>query len=64
MNGIFVVMEQHGGLLDEASWEIVEHGRSLAEKLNQKLCGVIMGSGIAKLAENLDQSGLDEICLI
>jgi electron transfer flavoprotein alpha subunit len=61
---IWVVLEQEQGELDDVSWEIVGQGRELADRLNQRLCAVIMGSEISALGEVLNHRGVDEAYLL
>jgi len=64
MDEVWVVLEQKDGELDDVSWEIVGQGREIADKLKQRFCGVIMGSNIASVGEDLNHSGLDELYLV
>jgi len=64
MDQIWVVLEHEEGELDDVSWEIVAQGREVADKLNQRLCAVLMGSNIAAVGECLNHSGVDEAYLL
>jgi electron transfer flavoprotein alpha subunit len=64
MDEIWAVLEQYKGELDDISWEIVAQGREIGDKLNQRLCAVIMGSNISSLIDSLNHRGIDEAYLL
>jgi len=64
MDELWVVLEQEEGELDDVSWEIVGQGREVSDRLNQRLCAVVMGSNIAAVGECLNDSGVDEAYLL
>lgn len=56
--------EQKGGVLPEASLELVSEGRRLADKLGQELCAVVMGSEISALGVQLARHGADKVYVL
>lgn len=64
MDEIWAVLEQYEGELDDISWEIVAQGREIADRLNQRLCAVIIGSNISSVADSLNHRGVDEAYLL
>jgi len=61
--GVFVFIEQDGGRIAEVSLELLSKGRELADTLGQRLCGVLLGSGIADQPRDLIALGCDTVCV-
>lgn len=61
MADIIVFAEQRGGALRRASLEAVSEGRRLADALNGKVEAVVVGSGVAGLAQALAAQGADRV---
>lgn len=64
MDEVWIILEQRDGMLDNISWDLVSQGREIADKLNQRLCAVVMGSDITAIGECLNYSGVDELYLL
>jgi electron transfer flavoprotein alpha subunit len=64
MDEIWAVLERYEGELDDLSWEIVAKGREIADRLNQRLCAVIIGSNISSVADSLNHRGVDQAYLL
>lgn len=64
MDEVWVILEQREAVLNDVSWELVSQGREIADKLNQRLCAVVIGSDIAAVGKCLDHSGVDEAYLL
>ena len=45
------------------SYELISEGRKLADEINGKLCGVLLGDDVAGLCENIGGYGADEVFL-
>ncbi|HDD35215.1 MAG TPA: 4Fe-4S dicluster domain-containing protein, partial [Candidatus Desulfofervidus auxilii] len=56
---IFVFAETKDGNLATVVYELLGKGRELADKLGQKLIGVLIGSNIKNLAQTLIDYGAD-----
>jgi electron transfer flavoprotein alpha subunit len=64
MDEIWAVLERYEDELDDLSWEIVAQGREIADRLNQRLCAVIIGSNISSVADSLNHRGVDQAYLL
>jgi electron transfer flavoprotein alpha subunit len=63
-DGIWVIVEQRGGKLQDVSLEAVSVGRKLADKLSAKVSAVLLGSNISELVPILAHHGADKVCLL
>ncbi len=63
-SGVWVLAEQRENKLMEVSLELVSEGRKLADKLNEELSAVVLGSDIKDSAEKLIAHGADNVYLI
>jgi len=61
---VWVFCEQRKGAIQSISWELLGEGRKLADKLNVKLCGILLGSGIAHKAQEIIERGADEVYVV
>jgi len=60
---IWVYMEQEGGTLENVSLELLHKGREMADQMKWQLAGLLLGSGVADLAEKAFAYGVDEVWL-
>ena len=60
---IWVFCEQRNGEMMPTSYELISEGRKLADEINGKLCGVLLGDDVAGLCENIGGYGADEVFL-
>lgn len=58
---VLVFVEQRDGIVHPVSYEMIGKGLELAGALNQKLCCVIAGEGIAEQATHLLRYGVDDV---
>jgi electron transfer flavoprotein alpha subunit len=58
---VWVFAEQHKGKLEDTPIELLSKGRELADTLSVKLGAVLLGDGVAELAERLGQYGADKV---
>ena len=49
--GIFVVAEQDQGTIRKVAFEILSEARKIADAKSEPLCAVIIGKGVAGLAD-------------
>lgn len=61
--GVWIVAEQREGVLRKISFELASTARKLADELGEEVVAVLLGSGIAGLAEELAKYGVDKIFL-
>lgn len=61
MNGVLVVMEQHGGVWSRMSFEALAAGQQLAAKLGVDCSAAVMGEGVAALATELGGKNLAKV---
>ncbi|MGI6093198.1 MAG: electron transfer flavoprotein subunit alpha [Veillonellaceae bacterium] len=61
--GVWVYIEQTGGLAKSVGYELLGQGRKLADALGQELAAVIVGYGIKPLAQQAIASGADKVYL-
>jgi electron transfer flavoprotein alpha subunit len=61
MNGVLVVMEQHGGVWNRMSFEALAAGQQLAEKLGVDCSAAVVGEGVAALAAELGGKKLAKV---
>ena len=62
--GVWVYAEQREGKLHAVSLELLGKAGELAENLNQEVSAVLLGDGVAHLAETLIQYGADHVILV
>lgn len=62
--GVWVLIEQNDGEVEEVSLELLGAGRTLADKLNVPLAGVLMGNGVKPLCNVVIEYGADEVYVI
>lgn len=62
--GVFVFAQQVDNKLSNISFELVGEGKRLAEKLNEKVTAVLVGSGVADLADELAEYGADRVIVV
>lgn len=58
---IWVFCEQREGHMMPTTYELISEGRKLADELGVKLCGLLLGDGIADMAKDLGAYGADEV---
>jgi electron transfer flavoprotein alpha subunit len=61
---IFVFCETHDGRLRSVGLELVAEGRALADKLGEKLVGILIGHGIEEHAQTLIHHGADHVLVV
>jgi len=61
---VWVFCEQRHGKVQSISWELLGEGRKLADALGVKLCGVLLGEGIEKKAQDIIHRGADKVYII
>lgn len=61
--GVWVFIEQNNGVIAPVSLELLGEGRKLADKLDVKLAGFMMGDGIKPLASTVFEYGADKLYL-
>ena len=63
MNNLFVYCEIEDGVVLDVSLELLTKGRSLATQLGCQLEAIAIGSGLDKIAEQVQQYGVDKLHL-
>ena len=58
---IWVFCEQREGHMMPTTYELISEGRKLADELGVKLCGLLLGSGVAEMAKDLGAYGADKV---
>lgn len=61
---VWVFCEQYKGVIQSVSYELLGKGRELADKLDVKLCGVLLGENIKAQAQGLIKRGADKIYVV
>ena len=61
---VWVFAEQEDGVLADIVFELLGKGRELADRLGVKLAAVLMGRGVAGLADELHAGGADVVHLV
>ena len=61
--GIMVFIEQHGGKINDVSFELLSEGKKLAEKLKAPICGVLLGFNIKNNIGELFDYGAEKLYL-
>ncbi len=62
--GVWVVVEQREGVVHGVTFELLGKGRELADTLGVQLGAVLLGSGVADLADDLIAHGADTVYLV
>ncbi len=62
--GVWIFLEQRRGQLRDVSTQLIGEGRRLAERLGVELTGVLLGTGVAELAREAVEYGLDRVILV
>ncbi|MFD2443306.1 electron transfer flavoprotein subunit alpha/FixB family protein [Bacillus sp. CGMCC 1.16607] len=62
--GVWVFIEQNEGEIEGVSLELLGAGRTLADKLEVPLSGVLLGDGVRHLANQVIYHGADEVYVI
>jgi len=58
---VWVFCEQKNGIVQSVSYELLGKGRQLADKLNVRLCGVLLGENIKDKAGEIISRGADVV---
>ena len=61
--GVWVFAEQKAGKIANVTFELLSEGRTLADKLSQPLCAVLLGNQVAKAARDLVSFGAERVYL-
>lgn len=61
--GVWVYIEQNGGLAKGVGYELLGQGRKLADSLGEELAAVIVGNNIEHLTQQAIASGADKVYL-
>jgi electron transfer flavoprotein alpha subunit len=59
--GVMVIVEQRAGIAKPVSWQLLGEARRLADKLDAPLMALVMGSGVAHLAQEAVYYGADKV---
>ena len=59
--GVWVFCEQRQGTMMPTSFELISEGRKLADELDTKLYGILLGDGIEGIAKELGGYGADGV---
>jgi electron transfer flavoprotein alpha subunit len=59
-----VFLEQSGGVLEDVSLEVLGKGREIADRLGVQLNGILLGNGVAGLADECAHRGADTVLYI
>ena len=62
--GVFVFAQQVDNKLSGIAFELVGEGSRLAEKLGTEVTAVLLGSGVASLADELAEYGADKVIVV
>ena len=58
---VWILAEVNHGKLSPTAYELLNAGRKLADDLGEKLCAVLLGSGVEKFAAELFEYGADSV---
>ncbi|WP_304340046.1 electron transfer flavoprotein subunit alpha/FixB family protein [Metaclostridioides mangenotii] len=61
---VMVFVEQRSGEVQNVSLELLGKGKELADRLDAKVCAVLLGHNIKRLCEELIQYGADEVVCV
>ena len=56
---VWVFAEQHDGVIQSVTYELLGEGRKLADELGMKLCAVLLGHNVQPLTQALTERGAD-----
>ncbi len=59
--GVFVFLEQNGGIIEDVSFEVLGKGREIADVLHVPLSGVLLGDGLGEAAQECAKRGADAV---
>ena len=62
--GVFVFAQQVDNKLSGISFELIGEGKRLAEKLDEKVTAVLIGSGVKGLVDELAEYGADRVIVV
>ena len=62
--GVWVYLQHTKSRLTNDSLELIAAGRQVADKLNQKVVGVLLGSGVEELAQTAVVHGADSVLVV
>jgi len=62
--GVLIITEQREGAFRKVTYESVSEGRRIADYLKSSLTAVVLGSGIEKIANELEKYGTDNILVV
>ena len=63
-NGVWVYLQHSKGGLTKDTLELIAAGRGVADKLHQKVTGVILGHGLEALEKTAIEHGADEVLVV
>jgi electron transfer flavoprotein alpha subunit len=61
---VWVFVEQHDGVIQSITFELLGEGRKLADSLGMKLCAVMLGHNIQPRSQELIARGADKVYLL
>lgn len=61
--GVLIVVEQRDGVAKKVSWQLLGEGKKLAAKLDAPLMALVIGEGVAHLADEAVHYGADRVFL-
>jgi len=61
---VWVYVEHNEGVMHNVSAELLGQGRILADKLGEKLVGVVVGADLASMVEKIKSYGADKVIVI
>jgi len=61
---VFVIAEHHEGRLNKGTWEALVAGQRLAAQLSGMVAAVVLGHGVARLAEELASKAVREVLVV
>ena len=61
---VWVFVEQHDGVIQSITFELLGEGRKLADSLGMKLCAVMLGHNIQPRSQELISRGADKVYLL
>ncbi len=62
--GVWVFCEQKRGIIQSVSFELLNKGRELADKLKTELCAVLLGHQMESCAQEMIHRGADKVYLV
>ncbi len=60
---VWVFIEEHAGDVMPVSWELLEEGKKLSEKLGQNLVALVIGESVGDVAEEALARGADSVLI-